>query len=233
MPDFPEVFRNLSTAQKPAKGVSVYTRFVNRPAGRALAAVAYRNGVTPNQVTLLGALCTFPALAAVAVVPPGPVMALLVFAALALGFALDSADGQLARGRGEASASGEWLDHVMDVVKVVGLHTAVLVSFYRFFDLPGEAFLLVPLVFQLAAVVILFAGLLTEKLKWQTGRAAPSAPPSSLRSVLLLPVDYGTVCLSFLFLGSEDLFLVVYCALLAAHIVFMAVFLVKWFRELS
>ncbi len=233
MSELADVFGRLSTAQKSSKGVPVYSRFVNRPAGRVLAAVAYRSGITPNQVTVLGALSTFPALAAVALLPPGPVMSVCVFAALALGFALDSADGQLARSRRAESASGEWLDHVVDVAKIAGIHMVVLVSFYRFFDLPSEALLLVPLVFQLAAVVILVGGILTEKLKGQAGRVAPATPPSTLRSVLLLPVDYGTVCVSFLFLGSQHLFLGVYCALLAAHVLFMAAFLVKWFRELS
>jgi phosphatidylglycerophosphate synthase len=233
MSELPDVFRLLSAAQKSPKGVSVYTRFVNRPAGRMLAAMVYRSGITPNQVTVVGTLFTFPALAAVALLPPGPVMSVCVFAALALGFALDSADGQLARSRQTESVSGEWLDHVLDSVKIPAVHMVVLVSFYRFFDLPSQAFLLVPLAFQLTAGVIFFGAILTEKLKSQTGRKAASAQPSTLRSVLLLPVDYGTVCVSFLFLASQDLFLVVYCALFLAHVLFMAAFLMKWFRELS
>lgn len=232
--EFTEVLRLLSAVQKSAKGVSVYTLFVNRPAGRFLAAVAYRIGVTPNQVTAAGALLTFPALAAVALVPPGPAMAFCVFLALAVGFALDSADGQLARSRRSGSLSGEWLDHVLDCAKVVSIHMVVLISFYRFFDLPGPLFLLAPMAFQLAAVVIFFAGILTEQLKRRTAEEGkPVTPPPALRSLLLLPVDYGMVCVSFLFLGSQDLFLGFYCALLIAHILFMAAFLVKWFRELS
>ncbi|MEU3275822.1 CDP-alcohol phosphatidyltransferase family protein [Streptomyces antibioticus] len=232
MTEFAEVLRQLSAAQKPAKGASLYTRFVNRPAGRLLAAVAYRAGATPNQLTVLGALFTFPALAAVALVPPGPTLAVCVAASLAVGFALDAADGQLARGQRSGSASGEWLDHVLDCVKIVALHLVVLVSFYRFFTLPSPVFLLAPMVFQLAAVVIFFAGILTEKLKRRIpGEATPASPPA-LRSVLLLPVDYGLTCVSFLFLGRQDVFLAVYCALLAAHVLFMAAFLVKWYREL-
>lgn len=232
MTEFAEALRHLSAAQKPAKGVSLYTLFVNRPAGRVLAALAYRVGATPNQLTVLGALFTFPALAAVALLPPGPTMAVCVGAALAVGFALDAADGQLARGQRSGSPSGEWLDHVLDCVKIVALHLVVLVSFYRFFTLPSPAFLLAPMVFQLAAVVIFFAGILTEKLKWRTSGETQAGSPQALRSVLLLPVDYGLTCVSFLFLGSQDVFLAVYCALLVAHVLFMAAFLVKWFREL-
>ncbi|MFH8798584.1 CDP-alcohol phosphatidyltransferase family protein [Streptomyces sp. NPDC017936] len=232
MTEFAMMLRQLSAAQKPAKGVSLYTRFVNRPAGRVLAALAHGVGATPNQLTVLSALFTFPALAAVALLPPGPGMAAGVGAALVVGFALDSADGQLARGQRSGSPSGEWLDHVLDCVKIVTLHLVVLVSFHRFFDLPDPAFQLAPMVFQLAAVVIFFAGILTEKLKVRTPGEVPAGSPPALRSVLLLPVDYGLTCISFLLLGSQQVFLTVYCALLLAHVVFMAAFLVKWFREL-
>ncbi|MFI9150417.1 CDP-alcohol phosphatidyltransferase family protein [Streptomyces sp. NPDC053367] len=242
MTGFVEVLRHMSAAQKPAKGVSVYTLFVNRPAGRVLAALAYRVGATPNQLTLLGALFTFPALAAVALVRPGTGLSVCVCAALAVGFALDAADGQLARMQRSGSPSGEWLDHVLDCAKLVIVHMVVLVSFYRFFSLPDPAFLLAPMLFELAAVVIFFAGILTEQLKRRTAAPSPAAPTSAapmpaepapaLRSVLLLPVDYGVTCVGFLFLGSQHVFLSVYCALLLAHLLFMAAFLVKWFREL-
>jgi phosphatidylglycerophosphate synthase len=229
MTGFIKTLRHMSTAQKPAKGVSAYTLFVNRPAGRVLAALAHRAGATPDQLTVLGALFTFPALAAVALVRPGPGLAVCVWAALAVGFALDSADGQLARLQRSGSPSGEWLDHVLDCVKLVALHLVVLVSFYRFFALPDPAFLLAPLLFELAAVVTFFAGVLTEQLQRQT---APAASASAPRLVLLLPVDYGVTCLGFLCLGSQQVFLAVYCALLLAHLLFLAAFLVKWFREL-
>ncbi|MER6569219.1 CDP-alcohol phosphatidyltransferase family protein [Streptomyces sp. NPDC001093] len=233
MAEFTETLRQLSTAQKPAKGVSVYSRLVNRPAGRVMAALALRMGATPNQLTLLGALFTFPALAAIALLRPAPVMSVCVGAALALGFALDAADGQLARIQRSASLSGEWLDHVLDCVRIVTLHSVVLVTFYRFFVLPSPLFLLAPLVFQFAAVVIFFAGILTQKLKGAGAAAKPAGgSASALGAVLLLPVDYGTTCISFLFLGSPDVFLVLYCGLLLAHVLFLVAFLVKWFREL-
>ncbi|MER6433868.1 CDP-alcohol phosphatidyltransferase family protein [Streptomyces sp900105245] len=232
MSEFAEVLRQFSTAQKPAKGASVYTLFVNRPAGRLLAAVAYRIGATPNHLTLLGAMFTFPALAAVALVPPGWVSSACVCAALATGFALDSADGQLARRQRSGSPSGEWLDHVLDCGKIVTLHLVVLVAFYRFFTLPSPAFLLAPMAFEFASVVIFFAGILTEKLKRRGAADGTAAPSPALRSLLLLPVDYGVTCFSFLFLGSQHVFLSLYCTLLVAHLLFMAAFLVKWFREL-
>ncbi|MGV9349496.1 CDP-alcohol phosphatidyltransferase family protein [Streptomyces spiralis] len=243
------VLGELRGAQKSAKGVSLYSRYVNRPAGRYLAAGAYRAGLTPNQVTLVSAAFTLAGIAAVALIRPCWPLALTVYAALVLGFAFDSADGQLARLTGKGGPAGEWLDHVVDCVKMVALHTAVLISFYRFFDLPGDGWLLLPLGFQLAAVVTFCGGLLTELLKRAAAEAATraasatagdpgggapaAAPPSRLRAVALLPVDYGVFCLVFLTLGAPGLFRAVYTVLAAVHALFLVAFLAKWFRELS
>ncbi|KRV46671.1 CDP-alcohol phosphatidyltransferase [Wenjunlia vitaminophila] len=237
MSGFGQTLRELAAAQKSGKGVSFYSRLVNRPAGRVLAAAAHRLGLTPNQVTLVSAGCTGGAIATIAVASPTRPVAVGVFAALVVGFALDSADGQLARLTGTQHPSGEWLDHLVDCAKLLFLHMAVLISFYRFFDLPDTAFLLVPIVFQGAAVLVFFGGVLTEQLKRAAAAnapvAPPPAPPSTLRSLALLPADYGLFCAVFLFLGDHDVFLVLYCAFLAAQVLFLVAFCVKWFRELS
>jgi phosphatidylglycerophosphate synthase len=240
--------RRLRAAQKSAKGVSLYSRYVNRPAGRVLAAAAYRAGLTPDQVTVASAACTAAAVTAVAVATPSWRLAVAVWAGLALGFALDSADGQLARLLARSSAAGEWLDHVVDCAKLTALHAAVLVTFYRHFALPGAGWLLVPLAFQLTAVLIFFGGLLADKLTpagdLPAGdppggppgdpAAAPArpAPPSALRAVALLPVDYGVVCAVFLLLGSPRAFRYGYTALCAVHALFLAAFLTTWYRRL-
>lgn len=223
----------LSAAQKSGRGVSLYSRYVNRPAGRLLAAAAYALRLSPNQVTVVSAVFTFTGVALLAALPPSHAQGAGVFAALVVGFALDSADGQLARLTGKGSAAGEWLDHVVDCAKMLALHMAVLVSFHRHFDLPDPRWLLVPVVFQFAAVLVFFGGVLTEQLKRRAERPAPAAPPSTLRSVALLPVDYGVFCAVFLLLGARGAFTALYCALCAAHLLFLAAFSVKWYHELS
>ncbi|MFG1806372.1 CDP-alcohol phosphatidyltransferase family protein [Streptomyces sp. NPDC049040] len=225
-----EALHRLADAQKTAKGVSLYSRYVNRPAGRVLAAGAYRAGMTPDQVTLVSAALSYGGIAALAIAAPSWWLALAVYAALAVGFAFDSADGQLARLLGTGGPAGEWLDHVVDCAKITAVHAAVLITFHRHFALPGDGWLLLPLGFQLAAVMIFFGGLLTDKLKPKA--AAPPAAPSRLRAVALLPVDYGVFCAVFLLLGSQDAFRYGYLALFAVHAVFLAAFLTKWFREL-
>jgi hypothetical protein len=244
---YAQALRRLRDAQKSAKGVSLYSRYVNRPAGRLLAAAAYRARLTPNQVTLLSAAASATGIAALATITPSWPLAGAVYAALAVGFALDSADGQLARLLDAGGPAGEWLDHVVDCAKITALHAAVLIAFYRHFDLPGDAWLLLPLGFQLTAVLIFFGGLLTDKLNPKPQahltpqpqqpphphpQLEPPAPPSRVRAVALLPVDYGVFCALFLLLGSSTAFRWAYLALFAAHAAFLAAFLTKWFREL-
>lgn len=230
---FGAALRRLRTAQKSAKGVSLYSRYINRPLGRVLAAAAFRLGLSPNQVTVLSAVFSYGAIAAVALTRPSWALAAAVYAGLVIGFALDSADGQLARLRGTSSPVGEWLDHVVDCAKITALHAAVLISFYRFFELPHPGWLLVPLVFQLAAVVTYCGGLLTEKLKPRPPAGSAPPQPSTVRAVALLPVDYGVVCLVFLLLGSETAFRYGYAALAAAAVLLLLGFLTKWHRELA
>ncbi len=233
--DFSNALRQLSGVQKPARGVPVYTRFVNRPVGRVLAAMAHSLGLSPNHVTAASALATFAAVATVSVYPPSHALGPWVTLALLFGFALDSADGQLARLHRSASPSGEWMDHVVDCAKLLGIHAAVLISFYRFFDLPHPALLLAPIGFQFAAVLLFFGATLTDQLR-RRGAAEPVGPataPSTVRGMALLPVDYGLLCLIFLSLGNQKLFLALYVALLAAHMVLVPAFLAKWFRELA
>lgn len=165
MSQFGYAIGQLSAAQKSAKGVSLYSRYVNRPAGRVLAAAGYTLKLTPNQVTMISAVFTFAGVVMIATLRPSPAVAAGIFAALVLGFALDSADGQLARLTGNGSAAGEWLDHVVDCAKMLALHMAVLLSFYRHFGFSDPRYLLIPVAFQFAAVMVFFGGILTEQLK--------------------------------------------------------------------
>ncbi|MFB8024521.1 MULTISPECIES: CDP-alcohol phosphatidyltransferase family protein [unclassified Streptomyces] len=232
------VLRELRGAQKSSKGVSLYSRYVNRPAGRLLAAGSYRAGLSPNQVTLVSAAFTFLSVAAVALVEPSWWLGVLVYAGLAVGFAFDSADGQLARLTGRGGPDGEWLDHVVDCAKMVLVHSAVLIAFHRFGALPDEGWLLLPLGFLFVAVLTFCAGLLREQLGKAAARAAPVAagpavPASRLRAVALLPADYGVFCLVFLLLGAPGAFRAGYAVLAAVHALFLVAFLAKWFRELK
>jgi phosphatidylglycerophosphate synthase len=220
---FAQVARRLGGAQKSAVGVPAYLRFVNRKAGGVLAVTAYRAGLTPNHVTALSALSAVAAIVCLVTVEPSAWLGFAVAGALCLGYALDSADGQLARLQGRLGAAGEWLDHVVDCGKSLSLHAAVLVSMYRFFDLSHAALLLLPVAFSTVSVTFYFAMMLRDQLMRGRGPDARAGSASVARSFLLLPVDYGALCLCFCLLGAETLFLTVYgllflcTALLAVH----------------
>lgn len=234
---FRQAHHQLSSAQKPpAKGSPAYSRFVNRKIGRVLAAAAAPLGLTPNQVTGISAAFSATAIALIALVRPGVGAGLAIAGLLVLGYAFDSADGQLARLRGGGSPAGEWLDHVVDSVKVSALHLAVLIAWYRHFELPDGA-LLVPLGFTLVSAVLFFAQILTDQLRRAHPQDAPDRADSSLRAVLrsvaVAPTDYGLLCLSFGLLGYQPGFVVVYSFMFAASLAFLLAALPKWFREVG
>lgn len=233
---FTDTVARLALAQKPARGAPAYSRYVNRRAGRYLAAAAYRIGLTPNTVTAISAAFTFTAIALLALVHPSWEEAVIVCAALVIGYAFDAADGQLARLRGGGSMAGEWLDHMVDATKISSLHLAVLVGAYRFTDL-GRAWLVVPLAFSVVSAVTFFGMILNEQLKRARGLegrpTAERANASLLRSVAVAPADYGVLCISFLLLGSVGAFSVVYGLLFVGCAGYLLLAVVKWFGDMT
>lgn len=229
---------SLSAAQKSGVNAPAYTRFVNRWAGRRLAALAGALGLTPNQVTVLSGIVSWVGILTIALVAPTPVTSALAVLALLLGYALDSADGQLARLTGGGSVLGEWLDHVLDAVKVPGLHLAVLVALFRFVAPVDGALLLLPLLFALVASVYFFTFILTDQLRRAHGDLRTSRPSAGsqngmLRSLVLLPTDFGVLCLSLALLPWIGPFRIVYGALLVLTVVFLLAAVRKWRREMA
>ena len=227
-------YEALTKAQKPPRGVSLYSRFINRRLGRMFAALSASLGVSPNAVTAVSGVLTAAAVALIATMEPSLWLGITVALLLVLGFALDAADGQLARLLGRGSPAGEWLDHVVDAGKSVALHAAVLICAYRHFDV-STAWLLLPIGYQVVAVVVFAAGTLRELLGRLSGRAA--APPPAQRpwwsAVVLLPLDAGIIALAFVTLGWPQVFVLVYSALFLANLLVGATLLLKWMRELN
>jgi phosphatidylglycerophosphate synthase len=225
--------QRLRAAQKSAQGAPAYSRFVNRRLGRYLAAAANQFGLTPNVVTAISAAFSASAIVLLCLVAPSLWLGLVVALLLATGYAFDAADGQLARLRGSGSPAGEWLDHMVDSAKICSLHLAVLVSLYRFGQ-QGVTWYAVPVVFAIAASVCFFGIVLTDQIRRAHGtEPAPGASSSVTRSLLLAPIDYGVVTLSFALLGAQDAFLVAYTFLMVCQVLFLVVASAKWFRELK
>ncbi|ABS03309.1 CDP-alcohol phosphatidyltransferase family protein [Kineococcus radiotolerans] len=224
--------QRLRTAQKPSRGVSLYSSRVNRPAGRWLAALAAALRMTPDQLTWASALVSLVGVALVALPEPSPLTGVLAAVVLAAAFALDSADGQLARLTGGGSAAGEWLDHVVDCAVKICLHSAVLVAWYRT-GVPA-GWLLVPLLFVLASLVLFQGGTLAAKLlEARSSTRTPATGAGRLSPVLLLPVDHGVISAAFLLWGFPRLFAPVYLALALAHVAVLLALSRHWYRQLS
>ena len=237
-----DTVRLLAGAQKKAApGAPPYSIYVNRRVGRFAAAAAFRQGLTPNAVSGISAVFTFSGIVLLAVLPPYWWTGVVVWAALAVGYVLDSADGQVARLGGNGSVAGEWLDHVLDSIKISSLHLAVLVTAYLHFELEPQAWLLVPVVYTIVAAVSFFAMILNDQLKAVHG-SRPTASSSTqqlgrrgaiTKSVLLLPTDYGVLCLVFLFLGTPQVFFVLYTLFLVANAGHLFLASIKWFRDMQ
>lgn len=231
-----ESYRRLAEAQKGrARGAPAYSLYVNRPLGRLLASVAHAVGLTPNQVTLISALFTFTGIGLLMVVPPSLPLGIAVWLLLALGYAWDSADGQVARLRGGGSLVGEWLDHIVDSGKLVSLHIAVAIGAFRFVDPLATTWLLVPLSFTVVATVTFFGMILNDLLRARIGapQAAQAGGSSPLRALLGIPTDYGTWCFVFVLWGWSLGFMVMYSLLALAAVLYLAMALVVWFRKMK
>ncbi len=224
-----DAIARLGAAQKSGMGVPPYTRYVNRPLGRRLAAAARLAGLTPNAVTALSMLASCSGLGLLALVPPSAALGLGICVLMVLGYALDSADGQLARLRGGGGPSGEWVDHVSDQARQGTLHAAVLVYLYRFSPGTPPALLLLPLLYGTVSSTRFLSQILAEQMRRQWALAqqtvAPTwAPPMARPSIeetrlsrakawLHLPSDPGVLCLTFALAGAPAAFITAYALL--------------------
>jgi phosphatidylglycerophosphate synthase len=196
--------------------------------------------MTPNQVTAVSAVFTYSAIVLLMTVAPSALMAAGVALLLLLGYAFDSADGQLARLTRMGRPSGEWLDHVIDMGKLCLLNGAVAISWVRW-GVPGldaGAWAVALPLFNLAVVVVSFFGWLLSDLLVRINRAkhadlvrpAPAPRASALRSILRLPSDYGLFALTFVWFATPA-FLITYAALFAANTAILLAALPAWFRQ--
>ena len=169
---------------------------------------------------MVSAVVTFASVAVLVTSSGSWWVGVVVAIGLALGYALDSADGQVARLRGGGSMVGEWLDHMIDSAKITTVHLAVAVVAYRTFDI-GTWWLLVPLAFTVVANVHFFGMIFVDQLvrlsQATSGTATPPSRAASSRALMLgkIPLDYGFLCWVFVLIGSPPAFCVVYSMIAA------------------
>lgn len=225
-----QVLHQLHGAQKKGEGVPAYTRWVNRWLARYATAGAYRLGLGPNQVSLLSFTVSVVALTALVLAPPHTHLAGVVVAVLlALGFVLDSADGQLARLTGRSGPAGEWLDHVLDAVRSPAVHLCVLLVALTSTSSPvwlaATAF-----AFTLTQVGQFSSQMLGGMLLDRTD--GPRTPARRHQSWILLPTDTGVMCWVFVLWGWPTVFATAYLVLLLLCLAFAGVSMRRRWREL-
>lgn len=233
-PGFRENLTALQSAQKPSRGVAAYSRFVNRPAGRRVAAAVHTVGMTPNQATAISAVLSAAGIALLALGRPSLGTAAGVVVLLAAAYVMDSVDGQLARLRGRGSARGEWLDHTIDCFKTSSIHLAVAISWYRYPPVDNRAILLIPLAYSVVQSVTFFGFTILPTLRAgrETAQASTS-PENPLRKWLILPTDYGFLVWVFLLMAWPHVFVWAYSAMWALSTIMLAMALRKWWVELG
>ncbi|MEO1858131.1 MAG: CDP-alcohol phosphatidyltransferase family protein [Rubritalea sp.] len=95
-------------------------------AGAFFAFLASRCKVTPNQLTLASGLLVILAMVLMLELGLGSwIAAIGVLVLMVVSYALDCADGQLARATGQCSKYGTWLDHVVDAGKIFVVHGSI------------------------------------------------------------------------------------------------------------
>ncbi len=208
----------LNSHQKPKRGTPLYTRTVNRLLGKYLAALAFELRMSPTQLTILSALLTFCSFLGLIIFPTNVYFTAFFTIILLLAYALDSADGQLARLKQNGTAAGEWLDHTTDALKQVFFHAAILLILFA----QGEItlfMLLIPLCFIAVQLTVFTSNLLKEKLFKIYTLSVNSQPDLSvnppdsvslLKDILFFCTDYGILCMLFFFLSFSNIFWCLY-----------------------
>jgi phosphatidylglycerophosphate synthase len=125
--DEPAAKPSLRQLQGAVKGGDFLTLWVDQRAGSALAWVAARLGLTPDLVSVLGGVAAVITAAAAIAVDGGVVAAVIALLGFHLAYALDCADGQLARATGRTSPRGAVIDLVFDYVSHVCVGVTVAV----------------------------------------------------------------------------------------------------------
>ncbi|KAA1380865.1 CDP-alcohol phosphatidyltransferase family protein [Aeromicrobium fastidiosum] len=206
-------------------------RVVNRRLGRGIAAGVAQTRATPDQLTAASFVAFLAAAGLLVGVAPSVPVAVGATVLLQLGFALDSADGQLARLRGTGSPAGEWLDHVVDAARHLLFHLAVLVGLVRFADVP-DVVLLVPLGFAVVSSVRFFAQILAEQLAGRDPVAGPASVPR-FGVWIQAPADTGLLNLVVLLWAWTTPYLAVYGMFAALNALLLVATVVRRHRELG
>jgi len=171
------------------RGGGLFTETVSQRIGAQLSVLAYRRSVPPTVLTLANLVLGLAAAALVVLLhgrAPAPLVGLGALVLWHLAYALDCADGQLARVTAQTSPAGARVDVLCDVALQIGLVAAVSTVAGHYLPRPAPA-----LIAAFAATWMV--NLITSILQ-QGGSAASlvSGRSPAIRVVKLIR-DYGAV----------------------------------------
>lgn len=186
--------------------------------GAGLAFFASRVGVSPNQLTLLSMVIVISSMVLMLMGGMGNVLvAACVVVLMVLSYALDCADGQLARATKQCSKLGAWLDHLVDSCKIFVVHLSVgwmLISTEHIHGLsPGWCFLAMAV--NIAGSALYFFAWNFKVLIAGEGLIVRLADESRQNRIRLLQfshqfTDYGWFPLLFILLIDPEKFALAY-----------------------
>jgi phosphatidylglycerophosphate synthase len=195
-----------------------YTKHVNRRLARPLTLAAWALGANPNQVSVLSFLVTFGGLGVFLWGAPAATWSLAAYGLLVLGYALDAADGQLARVRAQTSLIGDWFDHGLDAFKMVAVPLALGLVLLRteFPSVALERLATAAVFVNVTTIPARFFLLMTRRVLIPDGASSracsPVAGPRSPVSYVMPLTDYGVLMAFFLVAMHPDLFLWAFAA---------------------
>jgi len=192
-----------------------------------VAVVAFRWRIGPNAVTVISAIVSAAALFILLLAPRTVLVGVCVAILLALGYLLDSTDGQVARLSRRSSPAGEWLDHVVDAMRMPLVHLCTLIAL--FIDGVDEWNMTIPIAYAVVTTGQFFSQVLAEQLlKSETKHV----PPKN-QSLFLLPTDTGILCWLYVLWGFKQVFIGAYLLLFVLNLVHAAISMRRRFRQLN
>lgn len=216
----------LGRYQKSGPGTPAYTRYVNRFFGRVLTALVSIFNISPNSVTLISGIITYSAFILLLIIDLTIVYSIGFVFLLIVGYALDSVDGQLSRLKKQGSNFGEWFDHTLDAIKIPLGHATAILLIVTSLEV-NEYYLIYFLVILSVSGGVFLSGILKSKLIKTDSNKTNQNNDSFIKSILMLPVDYGTFMLLFIFAFDISLFLVAYLIWSLFYIVISMMILYK------
>ena len=223
-------FQALLVASRKGGG-PVYTRYVNRTLAMPLTLLFWKLGLSPNTISVLSFGITHLALLLLLLLPTTPAVCVTAYLVLVLGFVTDSCDGQLARVTGRSSRLGDWLDHSLDMLKLLNIHMIlgyVALQQSMQHELPLTPVFVATFLCLLSQPSLFYVTSFASQVV--AHRPATHQPRSGtggrwLASLIGNGVDYGLFIMIVLLLPWPEIFVPVYLAYgLFLLVVFLATF---------